>query len=130
MKWHRKYMDMAKLVSTWSKDPRKKVGCVLTDEYNQVVATGCNGPPRGVDNFSQEDRLAITIHGEINALLQATRPPVTAYVYPVLPCSQCMAALAQAGIQRVVSNSECSDKWRPDLTKKLCEAKQIEMLLL
>ena len=129
-KWHRRYMDMAKLVASWSKDPRKQVGCVLTDELNRIVATGYNGPPRGLDSFKASDRLEVTIHAELNAILTSDREFVTCYTWPVLPCHACMAALAQSGVQRVVSLQEPSAKWRWDISQQICDTLGIEVITL
>ena len=41
-------MDMAKLVSSWSKDPSTKVGAVITDDENRIISVGYNGFPREV----------------------------------------------------------------------------------
>ena len=40
------FMAMALLASTRSTCQRRKVGCILTDEHNQVLATGYNGVPK------------------------------------------------------------------------------------
>ncbi len=45
--WDKYFMDMAKHVSTKSKDRSTKVGCVITTQDNCVVSTGYNGFPRG-----------------------------------------------------------------------------------
>jgi dCMP deaminase len=119
-KWDKRFLDMARLVASWSKDPKRQVGCVLVDELNCIISTGYNGPPRGLDNFSARDRLELTIHAEENALLRANGPIFSAYTYPYLPCSRCMAKLAQANVRRIVSIGEPNDQWRPDLTYKIC----------
>lgn len=49
MNWDELFIKMAFLVSEKSKDPSTKVGCVLVDKDNTVLATGFNGFPRGVD---------------------------------------------------------------------------------
>lgn len=130
-KWDVRYLRLAREVASWSKDPKKQVGCVLVDELHRVVSTGCNGPPAKIElfDFTAEDRLAITIHAEVNALLQKTRDFYTAYIWPVMPCSQCMAALIQAGAQRVVSHSLPSTKWRWDLCVKMCDQRNVELIL-
>jgi dCMP deaminase len=121
---------MACLVGSWSKDPVKQVGCVLVDSDNRVVATGFNGPPIHVDSVKPDERLAITIHAEINALLTADRQVHTAYIWPVAPCSQCMAALAQAGIKRIVSRRLPSEKWHPQITIEISQQLNIDIILL
>src|ERR1051326_2813900 len=49
-KWDRRFLELAKHVSSWSKDPSTKVGAVIVDANRRVVATGYNGFPRGVED--------------------------------------------------------------------------------
>lgn len=107
-KWDVRFLDLAAVVATWSKEPNTRVGCVIVDDKRRVVATGYNGFPRGVKDTIEriEDRevkLAMTLHAEDNALLYAGRTVegCTAYItHP--PCSLCTAKLIQSGIKRVV----------------------------
>ena len=46
--WDNRFLDMAKLVSTWSKDPSTRVGAVIVDPSNRLVSVGYNGFPKGV----------------------------------------------------------------------------------
>ena len=46
--WKLRYLDLAKQISTWSKDPSTKVGCVAIGNEGQVVSQGYNGFPRNV----------------------------------------------------------------------------------
>lgn len=107
-KWDRRFLGMAALVASWSKDPSTKVGCVLVDpKLHRVVGTGFNGLPHGVDDrpellISREEKMAFTIHAEENALIYAgqTARGMTCYcTHP--PCSTCAVKLIQAGIARV-----------------------------
>ena len=118
-KWDYRFLKMAIEVSTWSKDPKRRVGAVIADADHRVVSVGYNGFPRGVDDSpalleDSQQKLLRTLHAEANALLFAACPVAdcTAYVtYP--PCSQCAAMLIQAGITRVVSfqSGEAPSKW-------------------
>lgn len=54
-KWDRRFLELAKQVSTWSKDPSTKVGAVLVNEDKHVVGMGFNGFPVGVADT--EERL-------------------------------------------------------------------------
>jgi dCMP deaminase len=104
-KWDARFMDMAMLVATFSKDDSTKVGSVIVDPCNRVVSVGFNGAPRGVsDTYRDRDqKLRRTLHAESNALSFAHRDVdgCTAYVtHP--PCSNCAALLIQRGIARVV----------------------------
>jgi deoxycytidylate deaminase len=50
-KWDRRFLELAKQVSTWSKDPSTQVGAVLVNDLLQVVGMGYNGFPRGVEDW-------------------------------------------------------------------------------
>ncbi len=107
--WDKRFLDLARLVSTWSKDPRTQCGAVVVRPDGTVASLGFNGFPRGVADTAERlnDRAckhSITIHAEENALLHAREPfaGYTIYVWPVQPCSRCAAKIIQAGIVRVV----------------------------
>ena len=109
-KWDYRFMEMARLVAGWSKDPSTKVGCVIVNPRRQVVSTGYNGFPRGVDDdparyADRATKYLMVLHAEQNAVLQAGGDVRggTAYVtHP--PCAQCAATLIQAGIARIVES--------------------------
>lgn len=120
-KWDRRFLNLAKEVSTWSHDPSTKVGAVIVDQEGRIVSTGYNGFPRGVEDSPEryEDRdlkLAITVHAELNAITFARRnlEGCTIYVYPFLACSVCAGPIVNSGIQRCVA-PECppdkADRW-------------------
>jgi len=107
-KWDSRFLDMAKLVSTWSKDPSTKVGAVITNEKNRIISVGFNGYARGVQDQgleNREEKYAKVLHGELNAILFAKQDlcGCTLYVYPLLPCSVCMSIIIQVGIKKVVA---------------------------
>ena len=54
-KWDMRFIELAKHISLWSKDPSTKVGCVVVGEDREIRSTGFNGFPRGIDD--DEDRL-------------------------------------------------------------------------
>lgn len=126
MKWDLRYLEMAKLVSSWSKDPRKQVGAVITD--NQYVrGVGFNGFPRGFPDETdliehRETKLKLIVHAEVNAILAAKGGGDTIYVYPQLPCTQCAGLLIQAGIKRIVIPAESlsiETSWDKDLVLRV-----------
>ena len=47
-KWDKRYLELAKEISTWSKDPSTKVGAIAVSDQGGVIAQGYNGFPRGV----------------------------------------------------------------------------------
>ena len=49
-KWDSRFMDLARLVASWSKDPSTQVGAVIVDQDKRIVSTGVNGFPRCVND--------------------------------------------------------------------------------
>ncbi|TXH14542.1 MAG: dCMP deaminase family protein [Hyphomicrobiaceae bacterium] len=108
-KWDDRFLEMAELVSRWSKDPSTQCGAVITDSNHRVLGVGYNGFPRGVED--RPDRLndrptkyRMIIHAEVNAILNSISSVVgcTLYVIPLAPCSDCAKLVIQSGITRVV----------------------------
>lgn len=104
-KWDARFIDLAKLVASWSKDPSTQVGAVIVDKDKRIVSTGFNGFPQGVDDEAtdRDIKLLRTIHAEENALLFARRDVTGMTVYVTRPpCARCAAKLIQSGVSRVV----------------------------
>jgi len=118
-KWDLRFLDLAKHVSTWSKDPSTKVGAVLANSDNRrVISAGFNGFPAGVEDLEErlenrDIKYEMVVHAEQNALLFAgdRAAGCTLYVYPLPPCARCAVTIIQAGIGRVVSPKTDRDKW-------------------
>ena len=54
-KWKKRFIQLSKEISTWSKDPSTKVGALIISEDRNIVSTGYNGFPRGIEDT--EERL-------------------------------------------------------------------------
>lgn len=99
-KWDERFMELARMVATWSKDPSTKVGAVIT-EGKLVVGLGYNGFPADVDDDPEllndrEQRLLRTIHAEDNALAMANGRGGSIYV-TMHPCAACAARIVRHG---------------------------------
>lgn len=122
-KWDPRFLEMAELVSQWSKDPSTKVGAVIVDPSSQrVISLGFNGFPRGVKDTEErlilrETKYDLIIHAEMNALQFAERSVMgcTLYVYPFPPCIRCAVMLIQAGIKRIVAPSSWPERWNASM---------------
>ena len=108
--WDERFMEMAKLTASWSKDPSTKVGAVIVDDQNRIVSLGYNGFPRDVSDdesklHDRQTKLEMTVHAETNAILFAQRnlAGCTLYVWPMPCCARCAGLVIQTGIERVVS---------------------------
>ena len=110
MKWDERFLRMAELISTWSKDPSTRVGAVIFDQDNRVVSLGYNGFPKGVEDSADRysDRATkyrMVVHAEMNAIMFAQRSlrGCSIATFPFMPCSNCAASIIQSGIARVVA---------------------------
>ncbi len=114
--WDHRFLNMARLIAGWSKDPSTKVGSVLADSMKRVVATGFNGLPTGVEDTIERlsDRsikYEMVVHAERNAIIDAKRDlsGTRLYVWPIMPCSVCASMIVQAGIAEVIA-PRCDDE--------------------
>lgn len=136
-KWDRRFMDMARLVASWSKDPSSKVGAVIT-RGKFVVSVGFNGFPQGVDDLperleNRELKYPLILHAEINAILSARQDirGCSLYVTPYMPCPQCAAVVVQSGIARIVYTPSSNEKWgRSPLSETMFSEAGIEVVML
>jgi len=108
--WDQRFLEMAKLTAGWSKDPSTQCGSVVVDPKHRVRGVGYNGFPRGIPDNPEdyEDRNTKyhrVVHAEKNAITFSwgDLEGCSLYVWPMPPCSQCMAMIIQVGIKRVVS---------------------------
>lgn len=119
--WDTRFLLLAEHISSWSKDPRTKVGAVVVNEHKQVLGLGFNGFPRGVfdlpDRYADRDRkLLFVAHAEQNALDNCFTDPRGATIYSTLfPCYHCAKGIIQRGIRRIVSRPFNTDRNGPPL---------------
>jgi len=105
--WKIFFMQQAQLMSTRSKDPSTKVGCIVVSPDGYVISEGYNGFPRGVADTEErlnnrEEKYPRIVHGEANALINACRNGTkiqNGFVFVTQPpCPDCAKLLAQSGI--------------------------------
>lgn len=128
MKWHQRYLDIAKQVSTWSKDPNTQVGAIIVGKKGQILSQGYNGFPRGIKDDNnrlniREIKLSLMVHAEMNAIYNATYSGAcldgaTLYVYGLPICNECAKGIIQVGISKIVilknsinSKKEWMESW-------------------
>ncbi len=104
-KWAKRFVQMAELVASWSKDPSTQVGAVIT-ESNRIVSLGFNGYPHGISDSAETDnremKLLKTLHAEENAILFAKRDLSGCEIWVThFPCPNCAAKIIQTGITTV-----------------------------
>ena len=123
--WDVRFIELARHIAQWSKDPSTKVGCVVVGPDREIRSTGFNGFPRGIADTiarlaDRDQKYPLICHAEENAIMHAARIGValkgcTAYVtWP--PCTRCARSLVQAGVREVVFPADLviPDRWRAD----------------
>lgn len=136
-KWNEHFIRLAMQHSSLSKDPNTRVGSVIVGPDREVVSTGFNGFPRGIEDTSErlndrDTKLGLVVHAEMNAIINAARIGVsvkdcTLYlaatdksgaVWGGPPCTRCTVHVIQAGIRRIVAPplKATPSRWHADLT--------------
>jgi len=108
-KWDYRFMQLARLISTFSRDPSTKVGAAIIRPNKTIASIGFNGFPQEMEDkeewyTNREEKLSRVVHAEINALIFAGQPVrgCTLYTYPFAPCDRCCVQMLQAGITHFV----------------------------
>jgi dCMP deaminase len=116
-KWNTRYLNLARDISEWSKDPNTKVGCVVVGSKGQILSQGYNGFPRGINDMpgrlnDRDTKLTYTIHAEMNAIFNASYSGISLngaslYVFGLPICSECAKGVIQVGISKVYVSKSC-----------------------
>ena len=124
-KYDARYLELAKHIATWSKDPSTGVGAVAIGDKGQVLAQGYNGFPRGVKDSDEryenkQMKYRYVVHAEMNCIYNAgyngaSLDGAHLYVYGLPVCNDCAKGIIQVGIERVISpknGMDVPDKWK------------------
>ena len=122
LKWNKRYLEVAKQVASWSKDPSRKIGAVIVGDAGQIISQGYNGFPRGIKDTEErlndrETKYKFVVHAEMNAIYNAihnSSSTVGASIYVTgLPvCRECAKAIVQVGIKNVYMDTKPVDNWK------------------
>lgn len=103
-------MQQAQLVSTWSKDPSTKVGCIIVSPKRVVLSEGYNGFPEGIEDTparlnDRSQKYPRVVHAETNAIVNAGRNGAKIedgiLFVTAPPCPNCAKMIVQAGIHEI-----------------------------
>ncbi len=130
-KWDRRFMDVAKLVATWSScyQENRQVGAVIT-KNNRILTTGYNGASSGIVSCKERGsclrrelgiesgtrhEVCYATHAEQNAIIQAGKMGIcidggTLYCTHQ-PCSICAKMIINSGIRRIVFSEGYPDEF-------------------
>ena len=139
-KWDLRFLELATIYGSWSKDPSSKVGAVIADD-NLQVSQGYNGFPKGCDDdpaiyADRERKYLRIIHAERNALHYSNRDNHKGCtMYCTLPsCCQCTGDIITAGIKRLVyyePPTQFAIRWTASIKEatKMCKEAGVEIVI-
>lgn len=109
------FSALALLVASRATCARRRVGCVLVDGANRVLATGYNGVPAGFPHCSvtpcpgasaplgQSFDSCLAVHAEVNAVLLCSDVSRIRTAYcTTRPCASCTKVLLNTACRRIV----------------------------
>lgn len=119
--WDRRFLRLAKEISTWSKDPSTRVGAIAV-RGRDIIATGYNGFPARLKDSTdllndRDQKIPRTVHAEQNVVSIAARKGsplegASIYVYPWHPCPECAKLLIQSGFSEVIhAKTDVPERW-------------------
>jgi dCMP deaminase len=138
MEWKEYFLNIAEQVKMKSKDQSTKIGAVIAGNDCEILSTGYNSFPRGLDDDHPErqerpEKYYYMIHAEENAIINAARIGVsiknsTIYLTCGLPCSNCAKSIINAGIKKIVCKNTINDVvgniWDEDRKRSLIMLKE------
>jgi dCMP deaminase len=112
MNWEEYFRRIAHQVRLKSKDIHTQIGAVIVGTDNEIVSTGYNSFPRGINDevTSRQERPEKYYwfeHAERNAIYNAARIGVstkgcTMYLTCGIPCADCARGIINAGITTII----------------------------
>jgi dCMP deaminase len=132
--WDEWFMKQVYLVAEKSKDPRTKIGAILTKD-NRIISSGYNGFPIGINDHSyryldKETKYKFVVHAEHNAVLSCARFGISSMGSTLytngIPCDSCMKSIIQGGVEKIVIHKH----W-PDMTSlKWIESIKVSKIMM
>jgi dCMP deaminase len=129
-KWDDRFLELAKLISTWSKDPSTQTGAVIVRPDRTIISVGYNGFPKGMNDepklyADRETKYSRIVHCEMNAILNAKQSVegCTLYTVPFASCDRCAIHCLQAGIKTFVFPTlpkKLEKRWSESVFKTKC----------
>ncbi|KAF0851524.1 MAG: dCMP deaminase family protein [Spiroplasma poulsonii] len=116
LSWDDFFLSVAHVCAMRSKDPNTQVGSCVVNQIGQIIATGYNGLPRGLNDNEfpwaregeyLETKYPYVAHAELNAILSAHTNLENCRIYTTLfPCAECAKIIIQVGIKEVIYDDD------------------------
>ena len=111
MNWDEYFLGIAEQVKLKSKDESTKIGAVIVGKNKEILSTGYNSFPRGLNDDLPErqerpEKYFWFEHAERNAIYNAARIGVSVegaeiYLSCDIPCIDCARAIVNSGIKKI-----------------------------
>ena len=128
------FIEMALVISKRGTCTRTQQGAVIVDRKGFVLSLGYNGSPSGMRHcewdaaagrskiMCAKHHQCMCLHAEMNAIINAARhaslrDELVLYCTSS-PCCECMKAIIQAGVKRVVYAEEYEDEFAKQLARE------------
>jgi dCMP deaminase len=144
MNWTEYFLNIAEQIKLKSKDEKTQIGAIIVGEDNEVLSTGYNSFPRGLDDNVTErqerpEKYFWFEHAERNAIYNAARVGIplkgsSIYLTAGLPCTDCARGVINSGIKKVYCKEVCTthnrEKWaeEQERTKSMFKECGIEVI--
>ncbi len=135
MNWTEYFLNIAEQVKLKSKDKSTQIGAVIVGIDNEVLSTGYNSFPRGLDDTKEErqerpEKYFWFEHAERNAIYNAARIGVslknsTIYLTSGLPFMDCARGIVTSGIKVVWCKTECTTKNKEKWVESQMKSQQL-----
>ena len=91
-------------------DPDTQHGCIATDQYGGILATGYNSAPQGFNDAkfptTRPDKYTDMVHSEINCICIANRHGTSlegsTFYITGIPCRKCMHGILQVKAAQII----------------------------
>jgi dCMP deaminase len=111
MNWNDYFFTIAEAVKLKSKDPATKIGAVIVGKDKEILSTGYNSFPRGLDDSKLDrqerpEKYFWFEHAERNAIFNAAKVGTSIdgaeiYLTCDIPCVDCARAIINSGIKKI-----------------------------
>jgi dCMP deaminase len=119
MNWTEYFLLIAENVKLKSKDRSTQIGAVIVGRDNEILSTGYNSFPRGLDDTLEErqerpEKYFYMIHAEANSIVNAARTGISIkdskiYLTCGIPCADCAKLIINSGIVEVYCKNTQED---------------------
>lgn len=114
--WVEYFLEIAETIKKKSKDRNTKIGALIVGDNNEIVSTGYNSFPRGIDDSVEErqqrpEKYYWFEHAERNAIYNAALIGVSTkgkkmFLTCGVPCTDCARGIISSGISEIWCKKE------------------------